>query len=254
MSLPLLSSEHPTTQPSHHFILLTYITVITALADLLCADLEILSLVLPPTHFWFFSDNRTLVSFPDLPPSFSFFLTPSVRVRKLFPNLLSPSSKDYNSSAVGLVSYYACGQNILWIRLAEGKSLNLQKFTLKSGWFGFPKSFCAFTSSKSTSVHLQCRSYTRHETLIEAGFVCIYGVNSTLPLPWKTYYCSHTLCYKLPEDRETGIANSFHTVTKPKRTQEGRSVKVTGRENPHTQNIQPLIQKMQRNSNKSSSA
>lgn len=254
MSLPLLSSEHLTTQPSHHFILLTYITVITALADLLCADLEILSLVLPPTHFWFFSDNRTLVSFPDLPPSFSLFLTPSVRVRKLFPNLLSPSSKDYNSSAVGLVRYYACGQNILWIRLAEGKSLNLQKFTLKSGWFGFPKSFCAFTSSKSTSVRLQCRSYTRHETLIEAGFVCIYGVNSTLPLPWKTYYCSHTLCYKLPEDRETGIANSFHTVTKPKRTQEGRSVKVKGRENPHTHTIQPLIQKMQRNSNKSSSA
>lgn len=147
MSLPLLSSEHPTTQPSHHFILLTYITVITALADLLCADLEILSLVLPPTHFWFFSDNRMLVSFPDLPPSFSLFLTPSMQVRKLFPNLLSPSSKDYNSSAVGLVRYYACGQNILWIRLAEGKSLNLQKFTLKSGWFRFPKSFCASTSS-----------------------------------------------------------------------------------------------------------
>lgn len=151
MSLPLLSSEHPTTQPSHHFILLTYITVITALADLLCADLEILSLVLPPTHFWFFSDNRTLVSFPDLPPSFSFFLTPSGRVRKWFPNLLSPSNKDYNSSAVGLVRYYAYGQNILWIRLAEGKSLNLQKFTLKSGWFRFPKLFCASTSSKSTS-------------------------------------------------------------------------------------------------------
>lgn len=51
ISLPLLSSEHPTTQPSHHFILLTYITLITALADRLCADLEILSLVLPPTRF-----------------------------------------------------------------------------------------------------------------------------------------------------------------------------------------------------------
>lgn len=192
MSLPLLSSEHPTTQLSHHFILLTYITVITALADLLCADHEILSLVLPPTHFWFFSDNRTLVSFPDLPPSFSLFLTPSIQVRKLFPNLLSPSSKDYNSSAVGLVRY-ACGQNILWIRLAEGKSLNLQKFTLKSGWFRFPKSFCASSSSKSTSAHLQCRSFTEHETLREAAFTCIYGVNSTLPLPWWTYYSSQTL-------------------------------------------------------------
>lgn len=169
MSLPLLSSEHPTTQPSHHFILLTYITVITALADLLCADLEILSLVLPPTHLWFFSDNRTLVSFPDLPPSFSLSLTPSMQVRKLFPNLLSPSSKDYNSSAVGLVRYYACRQNILWIRLAEGKSLNLQKFALKSGWLRFSKSFCASTFSKNTSVHLQCRSFTQHETLSEAA-------------------------------------------------------------------------------------
>lgn len=51
MSLPLLCSEQPTTRPAHRFILLTYITVITALADLLCADLQILSLVLPPTHF-----------------------------------------------------------------------------------------------------------------------------------------------------------------------------------------------------------
>lgn len=232
MPLPLLSSEHPTTQSSHHFILLTYITVITALADLLCADLEILSLVLPPTHFWFFSDNRTLVSFPDLPPSFSLFLTPSGRVRKLFPNLLSPSSKDYNSSAVGLVRYYACGQNILCVRLAEGKSLNLQKFTLKSGWFRLPKLFCASTSHKSTSVHLQCRSFTQCETLSEAACTCTYGVNSTLSLPWRTYYSSQALCYKLPEGRETGIANSFHIVTRPKRTQEGRSVKVKGRETP----------------------
>lgn len=126
MSLPLLSSEHPTTQPSHHFILLTYITVITALADLLCADLEILSLVLPPTHFWFFSDNRTLVSFPDLPPSFSLFLTPSMWVRKLFPNLLSPSSKDYNSSAVGLVRYSACGQTFFGLGLQRARVLTFR--------------------------------------------------------------------------------------------------------------------------------
>lgn len=66
---------------------------------------------------------------------------------KAFPNLSSSSSTDYNSSAVGLVEYYACGQNIPWIRLAKGNSFNLQKFTLKSGWFRLPNSSFAFTSS-----------------------------------------------------------------------------------------------------------
>lgn len=47
-------------------------------------------------------------------------------------------------------------------------------------------------------------------------------------------YCSHTLCYKLHEDRETGIiTNSFHTITELK-GKEGRGVGVKGKERKPT--------------------
>lgn len=49
-------------------------------------------------------------------------------------------------------------------------------------------------------------------------------------------YCSHGPCYKLHEDRETGITNSFHTVTElegNKGRKEGRGVEVKGKEKTH---------------------
>lgn len=252
ISLPLLSSEHPTTQPSHHFILLTYITLITALADRLCADLEILSLVLPPTRFWFLSDNRMPVSFPDLPPSFPLCLAPAMRAGKPVFSCLHELTERHSQTChlhpvkTATALLRAC-ENIMLV----GKTF-LGVGLQRAGVLTFRSLLWSLADSGSLNhpvpllparAHLYGSEESTHSAC-SAPWSCrcvpTWSQQHTSPSEEGDASLSHPSWYKLHEDRDediTMVSTPLQTLREGEKGCRGRRE----RENPHPHHLLFLL-------------